>query len=130
MAGRLRARSLGPIGCLYLVMAVSAWFLLPYRVVLCHPMRPSSAMSGEPLGSMSGEPLGSTSWMRQSRGLWLLPFSSELGTAEARGGTMTVGQHVRCDLAGSGVHGKVELAPPAAQPAVLLGVPLALAEQL
>ena len=41
-----------------------------------------------------------------------------------------VGQHAGDDLAGVGVHGDVELAPGPARPAVLLLVPLALAEQL
>ena len=40
-----------------------------------------------------------------------------------------LGQHVRCDLAGVCVHGQVKLAPGAGRPAMLLGVPLALAEQ-
>ena len=36
-AAALRARSLGPIRCLYLPMAVSAAFLLPYRSCAARP---------------------------------------------------------------------------------------------
>jgi len=83
-SGRLRARSLGPIRCLYRAIAVSAWFLLPYPVAFCHPMRPRSAMS----------------WMWQSRWLWAPPSSLfELGTADARGGTTTSGDGWRCRAA-------------------------------
>ncbi len=83
-AGKLRARSLGPIRCLYLNMAVSAWFLLPYPVALCHPMRPRSVIS----------------WMWRSRRLWVLQSPpSELGTADARGETTTSGGEWRCRAA-------------------------------
>jgi hypothetical protein len=43
--GRVLARSLGPIRCLYRPMVVSAWLRRPYPVARCHPMRPRSAMS-------------------------------------------------------------------------------------
>src|SRR3954452_19159753 len=41
-----------------------------------------------------------------------------------------VGQDAGDDLAGAGIHGEVQLAPGSARPAVLLLIPLALAEQL
>ena len=39
------------------------------------------------------------------------------------------GQHMGCDLARVGIDGKVQLAPLPPRPAMLLGIPLALAEQ-
>jgi len=43
---------------------------------------------------------------------------------------VTLGQHIGCDLAGVAVDGQVQLAPLPTRPAVLLSIPLALAEQL
>lgn len=41
---------------------------------------------------------------------------------------LPLGQYIGCDLAHVGVHGQVKLAPCQAQPALLLGIPLALTE--
>ncbi len=51
-AGRLRARSLGPIRCLYRAIAVSTWFLLPYPVAFCHPSLPFHALRARNLGQL------------------------------------------------------------------------------
>ncbi len=44
--------------------------------------------------------------------------------------SMPFGQHVRCDLARVGIDRETKLAPLPAHPAVPLGIPLALSEQL
>lgn len=41
----------------------------------------------------------------------------------------TLGQHVCCDLAGAGVHGRMQLAPLPGRSAMFLSVPFALAKQ-
>jgi hypothetical protein len=120
---------------------------LAVPVSLCHPIRPRSTMSwmwrSRGLWAGRRRPVADGAAVRPAPHRWArrrrrrppprtrsLPRPAQAGPA--------LGPHRRrdprsahaCDLARVGVHGKVELAPGSARPAMLLGIPLALPEQL
>ena len=109
MAVNVRPRNLGPMKCLFRLVAFSTLLRLPYQVALCQLIRPFSAKELDVAGTVCSTLLIMSSACR-----------SRAGACGIVG--VVVGQRVRSDLAGAGVHGEVELVPPPACAAALLGV--------